>query len=95
MRQPGQEPHQAGRAFRAGRLSRWSHDASGSTFDVTDDFSYTSAGLLSRWTRDASGTQEDVTEDFSYDSYGRLTRWTLDRTGQDLESTFTYGACER
>jgi len=80
---------------RSGRLSRWEHQASGATEDVTDDFLYSSHDLISRFTHQVTGSAEDLTEDFSYDAFDRLTRWRLDRTtGEDIDSTFSYGACQ-
>jgi hypothetical protein len=79
----------------SGRLSRWEHRASGATGDVTDDFSYTRHDLISRFTHQVASAADNLTEDFSYDAFDRLTRWQLDRTtGEDIESTFSYGACQ-
>ena len=84
----------------AGKPSRITYDAAGSSLDYTDDFSYTSGGLLARFTHDAAGSSDDYTEDFSYTSAGLISRFTHDAAGSvnDLTEDFSYtsaGLCSR
>jgi len=76
----------------AGKITRFTHDETGTANDFTVDFTYDSAGRLTRRTFDASGATLDTTDDFTYTSAGKLSRWDHQADGATLDTTddFTY-----
>ena len=76
----------------AGKITRFTHDETGTANDFTVDFTYDSAGRLTRRTFDASGATLDTTDDFTYTSAGKLSRWDHQADGatNDVTDDYTY-----